>query len=127
MSVTARRVAGWTGVVLLVVVSLLGVQSAIGQLSEAATAGQWICTWTQWGYAVTGLVAAAGLLLRRSWHRPALWTWALCITITGGLAAVVWGGAGPLAGLAAGAATAAVAGAVMLLVNRMPREQRGAP
>jgi hypothetical protein len=113
--------------VLLVVVSLLGIQSAIGQLSEAATTGQWVCTWTQWGYAVTGLVAAAGLLLRRSWHRPALWIWVASITITGGLAAVVWGGSAPLAGLAAGAATAAVAGIIILLVSQMPREQRGSP
>jgi hypothetical protein len=122
MNVTARRVVAWIGIVLLVAVSLLGLQAAIGQLSEAATIGQWICTWTQWGYAVTGLVATAGLLMRRSWHRTALWIWAVCITVTGGLAAVVWGGSGPLAGLAAGLATAATAWVIILLVTRMPRE-----
>jgi hypothetical protein len=118
----ARRFAGWIGIVLLVAVSLLGLQSAIGQLSEAATTGQWICTWTQWGYAVAGIVAAAGLLMRRSWCRPALWIWAACVAVTGGLAAVVWGGAGPLAGLAAGLASAAVAWVIALLANQMPRE-----
>jgi hypothetical protein len=122
MSVTARAVTGWVGIVFLIAVSLLGLQAAIGQLSDAATMGQWICTWTQWGYAVIGPVAAGGLLLRRSWHRPAFWIWTVLVTVTGGLAPVVWGGSGPLVGLAAGLASAAMAGVVVLLVNRMPRD-----
>ena len=121
MSVTARSVAGWIGIVLLVAVSLLGLQAAIGQMSDAATMGQWTCTWTQWGYAGTGLVAAVGLMLRRGWHRPALWIWTVCITVTGGLAPVVWGGSGPLVGFAAGLTSAAMAGVIVLLVTRMPR------
>jgi hypothetical protein len=125
MSVTARRVAGWVGIVLLIAVSLLGLQSAVGQLSDAATMGQWTCTWTQWVYAVAGIVAAAGVLTRRSWPRQVLWIWAISVTITGGLAPVVWGGSPPMVGLTAGLASAAIAGVVMLLVNQMPRDQRG--
>jgi cell division protein FtsW (lipid II flippase) len=127
MNVTARRVAGWVGIVLLIAVSLLGLQSAVGQLSDAATTGQWTYTWTQWAYGVAGIVAAAALLMRRSWHRPVLWIWVVFITITGGLAPVVWGGSPPMVGLAAGLASAAIAGVVILLVHQMPREQRGAP
>jgi hypothetical protein len=61
--------------------------------------------------------AAFGLLLRRSWYRPTLWIWAICITVTAGLAPVVWAGAGPMSGIAAAAATAVIAGIVVLLAN----------
>jgi hypothetical protein len=121
MTGTARRVARSTGIVLLVAVSGLGVQAAIGQLSDAATAGQWTCTWTQWAYAGAGLAAAVGLVMGRSWARTALWIWALFITVTGGLAPVVWAGSPPLVGLAAGLAAAAIAGIVLLLINQAPR------
>jgi hypothetical protein len=122
MRTTARQVAGWIGIVLLVTVCLLGVQSAIGQMSDAATTGQWTCTWTQWVYAVAGIVAAAGFVMRRSWHRPVLWIWAVFVAITGGLAPVVWGGSAPMVGLAAGLASAATAVVVILLIGQMPRK-----
>jgi cell division protein FtsW (lipid II flippase) len=120
----ARQVAGWIGIVLLVTVSVLGAQAATGQMSDAATAGQWTCTWTQWVYAVTGIAAAAGLVMRRTWYRSVIWIWAVCVTITGGLAPVVWGGSPPMAGLTAGLTSAAIAAVVILLVNQKPRELR---
>ncbi len=123
MSGTARRIAGWTGVVLLVAVSGLGVQAALGQLSDAATPGQWTCTWTQWAYAVAGLVAAVGIATGKSWAPIPLWIWALCITVTGGLAPVVWGGAPLLVGLAAGLTAAGIAGVVLLLIHMAPLER----
>jgi hypothetical protein len=125
MRTTARQVAGWIGIVLLVTVCLLGVQSALGQMSDAVTTGQWTCTWTQWAYAVAGIVAAAGFVMRRSWHRPVLWIWGVFIAITGGLAPVVWGGSPPMVGLAAGLASAATAVVVILLMGQMPRKLRG--
>jgi hypothetical protein len=123
MTGTARRVAGWTGLVLLVAVSGLGAQAALGQLSEAATAGQWTCAWTQWAYAAAGFVAAAGISMGKSWARIPLWIWAACITVTGGLAPVVWGGSPLPAGLAAGLTAAAIAGVVLLLIHMAPRER----
>ena len=125
MRATARQLAGWTGIAILVTVSLLGAQAAMGQMSDAVTTGQWICTWTQCVYAVTGIVATAGLVRRRSWHRPVLWIWAACVAVTGGLAPVVWAAAPPVAGLTAGLASAAIAGVVILLVHQMPRQLRG--
>jgi membrane-associated phospholipid phosphatase len=125
MRVTPRQLAGWIGILLLVTVCLLGVQSAIGQMSDAATTSQWTCTWTQWVYAVAGIVAAAGFVMRRSWHRPVLWIWAVFVTITGGLAPVVWGGSPPMVALVAGLASATIAVVVILLISQMPRKVRG--
>ena len=73
------------------------------------------------------IAAAVGLVMRRSWHRPLLWIWAIFITVTGGLAPVVWGGSPPSVGLTAGLAAAAIAAVVILLVNQRPRELRGGP
>lgn len=118
MTGTKRPVSVWIASVLLVALSLLGADSAIGQLSEAETTGQWITTCTQVGYAVAGPVAAGALLLGRSWYRAPLWIWAACITATAGLAPVVWGGAGLTAAFAAGAASAVIAAVVVLLAYR---------
>jgi hypothetical protein len=123
MTAAARRIAGWTGLVLLVVVSGLGVQAALGQLSEAASAGQWTCTWTQWAYAVAGFVAAVGLLLGKRWVWAALWIWAVCVIVTGGLAPLVWGGSSLPVCLAAGLAAAAIAAVVLLLIRLAQRER----
>ena len=123
MTGATQRVAGWTGLLLLVAVSGLGVQAALGQLSDAATAGQWTCTWTQWAYAVAGFVAAAGITMGKSWARVPLWIWAACVTVTGGLAPVVWGGSPLPVGVAAGLAAAAIAAVVVLLIHLTHRER----
>jgi hypothetical protein len=108
-------------VVILVVLGYVGLPSAIEQLSSAQTAGQQIATATQFGYAVLGLVAAGALVARRAqWARPLLWGWAACLTTTGGLAPVVWGGAGVGAGLAAAAASALIAALVLWLGSARP-------
>jgi hypothetical protein len=65
-----------------------------------------------------------------AWRTIAYWTgvallvtvsalgWAALITLTGGLAPVVWCGSGPATGLAAGASSAAIAGLVIWLATR---------
>jgi hypothetical protein len=113
-----RTVAYWTGMALLVAVSALGLWSSIESLASNTTTGQRVATFTQFGYALTGFAAAAGLVTRRAWAPTALWLWAVLITLTGGLAPVVWGGSGPGTGLAAGATTAAIAGLVVWLATR---------
>jgi hypothetical protein len=111
-------VAYWTGVALLVAVSALGLWSSIESLGSITTTGQRVATFTQFGYALSGLAAAAALITRRGWARTVLWLWAALITLTGGLAPVVWGGSGASTGLAAGALSAAIAGLVVWLVTR---------
>ena len=111
-----RLVAFWAGLALLLAVSVLGVSSALGSLDSITTTGQEVATVTQFGYALTGVVAAGALLAGRLWASAVLWLWAVFLTVTGGLAPMVWGGAGPTAGLAA--AAAAIAALVAWLATR---------
>jgi hypothetical protein len=113
-----RTVAYWIGSALLVAVSALGLWSSIESRDSITTTGQRVATFTQFGYALGGVAAAAGLVTRRAWARTVLWLWAALITLTGGLAPVVWAESGLGTGLAAGATSAAIAGLVVWLATR---------
>jgi hypothetical protein len=117
MSLTTRSIEFWTGITLLIVLSSLGLQSAI-ELDPARTTGQLVATLTQFGYAVTGALAAGALLARRSWALGVVWLWAGLLTFTAGLVPVVWGGAAPMAGVVAGLAIGAIAVLVVWLTSR---------
>jgi hypothetical protein len=104
-----RMIAFWAGLALLLTLSAIGVWSALGSLDSMSTTGQRVATVTQFGYALTGVAAAGTLLAGLPWARAVLWLWAVFLTVTGGLAPMVWGGAGPSAGLAAAATSAAIA------------------
>ena len=112
-----RAIAHWCAIALLVVLSILGLQSGVEQLEEASTLGQQLDTAAQFGYALAGLVAAAALLRRRSWARGPLWLWAGPITLTGGMAPLVWGGTGIIVGLAAAVLCAGIAALVLWLAT----------
>lgn len=113
-----RVAAHWAGVTLLVVVSALGFWSAQGSIDSITTSGQLAGIITQFGYAFVGVVAAWALVSRRTWAAALLWVWAGLVSITGGLAPMVWGGTGPDIGLMAGATSAVVAGVVAWLATR---------
>ena len=119
MSQAVRSVGLWTGIILLVVLSGLGLESAL-DLDPAETVGQQVATVSQFGYALAGALGAGALVGRRSWARWLVWLWAGLITLTGGLAPIVWAGSAPAAGLVAGVACGAVAGAVVWLTTRRP-------
>jgi hypothetical protein len=114
----ARTIAGWVGIASLVVVSGLGLQSALEALEAVVTQGQRIAIVTQFGYALVGMVAAVAVVTRRSWARASLWLWAGLVTVTGGMAPMVWGGTGIGPALVAAAATAAIAALVLWLITR---------
>jgi hypothetical protein len=118
-----RLMAFGAGLALLLTLSVLGVWSAVGSLDSIGTTGQRVATVTQFGYALTGGVAAGALLAGLRWASGVLWLWAVLLTVTGGLAPVVWGGSGPSAGLAAAATSAAIATLVAWLATR----RRAAP
>jgi hypothetical protein len=107
----------WVGIVLLVVLSGLGLQSAL-ELDPALTIGQQVATVTQFGYALAGVVGAAALVGRRTWGLAFVWLWAGLITLTGGLAPIVWAGSTLVAGLVAGVACGAMAAVVVSLTTR---------
>ena len=118
-----RLMAFGAGLALLLTLSVLGVWSAVGSLDSIGTTGQQVATVTQFGYALTGVVAGGALLAGLRWASAVLWLWAVLLTVTGGLAPVVWGGSGPSAGLAAAATSAAIAALVAWLATR----RRAAP
>ena len=113
-----RLVAFCAGLALLLTVSVLGAWSAVGSLDSISTMGQRVATVAQFGYASTGIVAAGALLAGRPWARAVLWLWAILLTVTGGLAPMVWGGAGLSAGLAAAATCVAIAALIAWLATR---------
>jgi hypothetical protein len=115
-----RMIAFGAGLALLLAFSVLGAWSAVGSLDSMSTTGQQVATVTQFGYALTGVVAAGALLAGLRWASAVLCLWAVFLTVTGGLGPVVWGGAGPSAGLAAAAASAAIAALVAWLATRRP-------
>jgi hypothetical protein len=117
MSQVMRSIAFWTGIILLVVLSALGLQSAL-ELDPAETAGQQVATATQFGYALAGVVGAGALVRRRPWALGVVWLWAGLLTLTGGLAPIVWGGSALAAGLAAGLASGAMAALVIWMTTR---------
>ena len=65
-----------------------------------------------------GLLAAGARLRGYAWARGLLGVWAALVTLTGGLAPVVWGGAATGAGIAAGMASAGVARLVVWFATR---------
>jgi hypothetical protein len=113
-----RMIAFCAGLALLLALSVLGVWSAVEALDSMSTTGQRVATLTQFGYALTGAVAAGALLAGRPWASTVLWVWAVFLTVTGGLAPMVWGGTGPSAGLAAAATSAAIAALIAWLATR---------
>lgn len=118
MATIGRSIAHWAAIALVLALSALGLRSAVDELDSAITLGQQLATATQFGYALVGLVAAGALLTRRSWGRRLLWLWAGLITLTGGMAPVVWGGSGLAAGFVAGVASGAIAGFVVWLASQ---------
>jgi len=90
----------------------LGHQDGRASLHASQSAGQVMVSVLEILYSVAGLVCLVALVWRPLWARPALAAWAATLTLTGGLAAVVWGGAPWWIGVLGGAVTLLVAGLV---------------
>jgi glutamate carboxypeptidase len=108
MSVWAKLRVG-LGIAFLLFIGYTGVSGGLQQLPEAATLGQQIQTATQGLFGLLGLAVVATLGARRPWARFVRLVWAAVLSVSAGLATVVWGGTGLLPAMAATAATAAVA------------------
>jgi hypothetical protein len=90
------------------------------------TPGQRVATVAQLVYAVAALLAIVALLGRSRYTVALLVVWDVAVTITAGMAPIVWGQTGPGPGLVAAGATAVVAalvtwGAVRHLRGPAPR------
>jgi hypothetical protein len=96
----------------------LGGRGGLAEWPQAITPGQRLASVTELLYGVLGLVGGAALLTRRSWTVPVILGWAASVTATAGLAPIVWGGQGLVAGLAAAGATALIAWGIVWLTRR---------
>jgi len=113
-----RRLSLGTALIFLVGLGYVGLRNGLAEWSHADTAGQRLASVTEALYGLLGLVAGVGLVTRRTWTVPVVIAWAVSVTMTAGLAPVVWGGAGLWAGVAAAAATALIASGVIWLARR---------
>ena len=103
---------------LLLVTGALGVWSASSEFSDAHTILQRIAAATEASYGVLGLAAAFGWYRDQPWAAAATFLWAACLTATGGLAPVAWGGTTIWIGLLGGACTALIAWWVVVKLRR---------
>lgn len=125
-----RRGTPWfvAAVLLLLLACGLGLRSGLGEWSRAGNPARRLATLTELGYSLTALLATAALWVGHRRTMPLAVTWAVLITVTGGLAPVVWGGAPLYTGVLAGFVTAAVAGLGLWLVRRaLATPRAGAP
>jgi hypothetical protein len=95
--------------VLPLLTGLLGAFNGPEAFRVATTGGQRIAAGTQTAYGILGLTSTIGLAQGRIWARQALIAWAILLTITGGMAPVIWGATGVGSGLLALVATAVIA------------------
>ena len=77
----------------LLALSVIGIWNGNDEWASARTPGQRIATLTEIGYGILGPLSAIGLSLAWRTSKLLLVLWTLCLAITAGLAAMVWGDA----------------------------------
>ncbi len=82
----------------LLTTAWLGIGDVLEEYDVAVTAGQKAATATEALYGMLAAAAIVGLAARRAWTRVALHGWVIAMALTAALAAVFWGGSGPLTG-----------------------------
>ncbi len=111
-----RRTFVAVAILLLLLLTWLGVYGGVHQIPQSHTLGRGIQTVAQLSYGVLSILAVLTGYRKGRWGRLILGGWVVSITIAGGLAPVVWGGASVGIGLVSAAAVVALAlGIVWLL------------
>ena len=109
MSRTWKNAALGAGVFLLGSLGWLGITGGIREIPQGNTAGQAIQSWTQLGYGILSVTVLVTAFLFRDVARSVRLTWLVVITVSGGMAPVVWGESNIFVGLL-GAAFAVLVG-----------------
>lgn len=107
--------------VLLLLAGALGLWNGPREWGGAANHSQRLAAFIETGYGISGLVSAAALWFGHPKTMVPVWVWALLITLTGGLAPVVWGAAPVKIGLWSALASGIVALLVTWLASRALR------
>jgi hypothetical protein len=105
-----RSIARIVAVLFLGITGLVGIYNAFDEWANPYSPFQRIVYAGVVVYGVLGLLAAYGVIRRRSWSRHLVMGWALAITFVSGTAAIAYGGPDvtPVAGVAAGAGGALI-------------------
>ena len=103
----------------LLVLSVVGIWNGYDEWSTATTGGQRLATFTEIGYGILGPISAIAVSWAWRSSKVLLVLWSLCLGLTSGLAAVVWGDAPLWAGIIAGIS----GGLVGLFVIWMSRQE----
>jgi hypothetical protein len=112
--VTRSRGGSWRALRVAAIVALLlltayaGISGGIDSSRSAARGGQRLAATTQLIYGASAIAALIAIALRLRVALPLLILWGAALTVTGGLAPVVWGEGGIPVGLAAGLSVAVV-------------------
>ena len=99
---------------LVAVVALLlgtvytGIADGVGNVRSATEPLERVGVASQLTYGVFGAATLFASAIARRWMIPILLVWGVALTITGGLAPVVWGEQGALVGIVGGLSTAGV-------------------
>jgi hypothetical protein len=104
----------------LLVLSAIGLKNGYDEWGGAETIGQRVATITEIMYGLLGPLSALGLA--RAWP-VTIWllrVWALCISVTASLAAVVWGDAPIWSGLIVGVGAALIS-IWVIWMSRQPK------
>jgi len=108
--------------VTLLVLSVIGIWNGYDEWVTVQTPGQRVATFTEIGYGILGPICAIAISYAWRSSKLLLVLWSLCLALTSGLAAMVWGDAPFWAGLLAGIS----GGLVGLLVIWMSRQEKQA-
>jgi hypothetical protein len=108
VSVGAKLRVG-LGVAFLLFVGYSGITGGLQHVGQSATVGQRVQTATQWVFGVLAVGVLGTLVAARRWTLAVLVVWGAVLSVSAGLATVVWGGTGLLPAVAAVVATALIA------------------
>lgn len=98
--------------VLLAAWAWLGITEGLNGWQDAASPGQRACSASQILSGLAAVLCVIAVFSHPAWLRLAFTVWAVLLTVTGGMAPVVWGGTPVWQGILAGAITALVAALV---------------
>ena len=91
-------------VLMLLASAFLGITDGVGLVRQAHTTAQAVATAAELLYGVAAVGALVALASRHKFAPHLLTLWAACVTITSGLAPVVWGGTSVAVGAESGVA-----------------------
>lgn len=128
---TRRRVLAGIAVALLLALAYTGIAGGIDQFDQSShghyTIGQIVQTVVQLLYGVLSVACIAVRFWAPGWIRPVVITWAVSLSLAGGLAPVVWGHSAIWIGILAGVASLLVAWAIVALLGKGGRREHQSP